>query len=85
VPRFAPHELTSADRRRFLPGRGIGVAAILVAATAAVYGQVYRFDFLVFDDPAYVSENRHVLAGLTTGGIRWAFTTIHDSNWIPLT
>ncbi len=61
------------------------MAAILVAATAAVYGQVYRFDFLVFDDPAYVSENRHVLAGLTTGGIRWAFTTIHDSNWIPLT
>ena len=51
----------------------------------AVYWQVYRFGFLVFDDPAYVSENRHVLAGLTTSGIRWAFTTVHDSNWIPLT
>ncbi len=61
------------------------MAAILVAATVAVYGQVYQFDFLVFDDPAYVLENRHVLAGLTTGGIRWAFTTVHDSNWIPLT
>jgi cytochrome c-type biogenesis protein CcmH/NrfG len=85
VPRFARQELTSASRRQFLSGRGIGLAAILVAATVALYGQVYRFGFLVFDDPAYVSENRQVLAGLTTGGIRWAFTTIHDSNWIPLT
>jgi tetratricopeptide (TPR) repeat protein len=61
------------------------LAAILVAATVAVYGQVYQFGFLVFDDPAYVPENSHVRAGLTTGGIRWAFTTVHDSNWIPVT
>jgi protein O-mannosyl-transferase len=77
--------LIATYRRPFLSGRAIGLAAILVASTLAIYGQVYGFGFLDFDDPAYVPENPHVLAGLTTVGVHWAFTTVHDSNWIPFT
>jgi protein O-mannosyl-transferase len=77
--------LISRDRRRFVRRCAVGLGAVLAVATLAVYWQVYRFGFLVFDDPAYVPENRHVLAGLTGGGIRWAFANFHDANWIPLT
>jgi Tfp pilus assembly protein PilF len=70
---------------RQLRGRTFWLGALLVAVTSAVYWPVCRFEFLVFDDPAYVTENAHVLAGLTLGGIRWAFATFRDANWIPLT
>jgi hypothetical protein len=65
--------------------RNLGLSALLVAATLSVYWQVGRFDFLVFDDPAYVTENSHVLPGLSANRVGWAFETFHDGNWIPLT
>lgn len=64
-------------------GRALGAG--IIALTLGVYWQVGHFGFIVFDDPAYVTENRQVLAGLNLHGICWAFTTIHDANWIPLT
>jgi hypothetical protein len=41
--------------------------------------------FILLDDNAYVTENPAVRSGLTTEGIRWAFTTFHAANWHPLT
>jgi hypothetical protein len=38
-----------------------------------------------YDDPQYVTQNPQVRAGLTWHGVVWAFTSAHDSNWIPLT
>jgi protein O-mannosyl-transferase len=61
------------------------LGGLLLALTVTVYWQVSGFGFLVFDDPAYVSENRQVLAGLNGAGLRWAWTGFHDANWIPLT
>ena len=49
------------------------------------YGEVWDFDFVNIDDPAYVLENRHVKAGLSFGGIHWALTTFEVANWHPLT
>ncbi|MFC1895071.1 tetratricopeptide repeat protein [Thermodesulfobacteriota bacterium] len=57
----------------------------LVIATFAVYCQVQHYDFVIFDDDDYVSDNRHVRNGVTIQGISWAFTTFHASNWHPLT
>jgi protein O-mannosyl-transferase len=57
----------------------------ILALTLGVYWQVCHIGFIIFDDSAYVTENRHVLAGLNLNGIRWAFTTVHDANWIPMT
>jgi tetratricopeptide (TPR) repeat protein len=38
-----------------------------------------------YDDPLYVTGNPQVRGGLTWHGVVWAFTSAHDSNWIPLT
>lgn len=56
----------------------------LFAATIATYWPVTHHDFIVYDDPIYVTENPHVRAGLTWRGITWAFSTSHGGNWHPL-
>jgi len=61
------------------------VSAALVAAGAFVYAPVRHHEFLNFDDPQYVSENRHVTNGLSGPALSWALTTGHASNWHPLT
>ncbi len=63
----------------------LGICLVLVATTAALYGQVCTFEFINHDDPEYVSENPVVQRGLTWEGLQWAFTTIEMSNWHPLT
>ena len=57
----------------------------LAILTLAAYAQVWRNAFILFDDPDYVTDNPVVQAGWTWAGVRWAFTTMHASNWHPLT
>jgi protein O-mannosyl-transferase len=71
--------------RRIVVRPELGLGLVLIAVTGAVYARTASFGFVVFDDPTYVSENPHVLNGLSLSGIRWAFSKIHDCNWIPLT
>jgi Flp pilus assembly protein TadD len=63
----------------------VWAAVFLATAVVAVYGQVYDFDFVEFDDPGYVTDNPFVRGGLTWDGMRWAFSTGHMWNWHPLT
>src|SRR5437867_9103308 len=65
--------------------RGILICAGLVLITVAAYWPVLQNGFVNFDDPDYVSGNPRVLAGLTMAGARWAFVSVHSSNWHPLT
>jgi tetratricopeptide (TPR) repeat protein len=58
---------------------------LLVLATVATYYPVSGHPFIEFDDNKYVTENSHVLAGLTGSTVAWAFTTYYASNWHPLT
>ena len=51
----------------------VWLCLLLVLATVTVYGPVGGFDFVDFDDNAYVTENRRVQDGLTIDGLRWAF------------
>ena len=57
----------------------------LLVAVAGAYWPVRRFGFVRFDDPLYVTENPHVLGGLTLPGLQWAFTSGHAANWHPVT
>jgi tetratricopeptide (TPR) repeat protein len=57
----------------------------LILGTLLVFWQVYNFGFINYDDNDYVSENPHVLNGLTWDGVIWAFTTNCSANWHPLT
>lgn len=61
------------------------IALCLVLATAIVYWPALNHQFINYDDPAYVTQNRYVRMGLTYGSIQWAFTTVHMGNWNPLT
>ena len=61
------------------------LCAALATLTAAVYAPVRHHAFLRYDDPVYVTDNPHVVAGLTREGIVWAFTGVHGATWHPLT
>jgi protein O-mannosyl-transferase len=60
-------------------------AAGLAVATVLAYWGVWRHGFVVTDDPAYVFDQPMVQDGLTSAGIRWAFTTMTAANYHPLT
>jgi len=61
------------------------VALLLAAAVLAVYWSVQDFDFIEFDDNAYISENRHIMDGFTCEAVTWALKDIHTGYWHPLT
>ena len=57
----------------------------LALVTFAVYAPTLHHEFLDYDDQQYVTENPHVLAGLTWSGVVWAFKSFYASNWHPIT
>ena len=71
------------------PGRGrhlpLYTGLLLALLTLAAFLPVLANDFVRFDDPLYVTANRHVREGLTGAGLLWAFTANVASNWHPLT
>jgi Flp pilus assembly protein TadD len=65
--------------------RTVVLCLVLMAATLAVYNPVNRNAFVNFDDDHYITGNPHVLAGLNTDTVKWAFTNYYEANWHPLT
>lgn len=61
------------------------IAAGIVALVVAVYAGVGGHAYLNLDDDVYVTRNPWVRNGLTWESARWAFTTVHEAYWIPLT
>ncbi len=61
------------------------ICLALAFATAAVFWQVYAYDFVNYDDPTYIYENPHIQSGITLKAIKWAFTTDRTGYWHPLT
>lgn len=68
---------------RFLPEAMI--CFLLSAAILIVYFQVRGFEFVNFDDPAYVENNDFVKKGLSWESVQWAFQSTSAGNWHPLT
>lgn len=58
---------------------------VIALSVIAVFSPVLWHDFVSFDDHAFVLHNPYMQSGLTLDGIRWAFTSGYESNWIPLT
>ena len=64
----------------------IAVCLLLAAVVWIVFGQTRHFQFINYDDPAYVYKNPAITQGLNWRGILWVFT--HDNGlgeWFPLT
>ena len=76
--RHAPADAAESRKDQLV---AIGLAALTVAA----YARVWTLGFVNYDDPAYVTDNEHVLAGLRWSGIVWAFTSNTEANWHPIT
>src|ERR1700753_1431976 len=58
---------------------------IFALITVLLYWRTVGYEFIVVDDHKYVFQNAMVLKGLSWPGIKWAFTTVHASNWHPIT
>ena len=65
--------------------RNMLVYSVIIFATLSVYLPVKDFDFVVYDDSTYVSNNPIVQAGLTLKNVLWSLTATEASNWHPLT
>src|ERR1035438_3335028 len=61
------------------------VGVLLAAVTLAAYWPVLLNDFVSYDDRAYVTENAHVLQGMSWANIAWGLRTAHAGNWHPVT
>jgi len=81
--------LHSTERRRSRTHDGrvvTGIVSVFLAVIVWIaFGQALRHEFVGYDDQRYVVQNPWVTNGLTPGGIKWAFTHVHASNWHPLT
>lgn len=58
---------------------------LLTIVTLGVFWQVRSFEFIKYDDNKYVTENEHILSGLTLNNVVWVFTNQHGGHWHPLT
>lgn len=67
--------------------REIIICFFLTLSILATYWGIQHADFVYYDDPDYIFENRHVTSGLTWQGIEWSFLRLDQvtANWHPLT
>jgi tetratricopeptide (TPR) repeat protein len=63
----------------------VWIPLLLVVATAAVYQDVRRHDFVDLDDFPYVLENRDLRVSSLAEALRVAFRSTSQVNWTPLT
>ena len=81
-----PRAGTALPARRSMALRA-AVALLLVGVTVAIFGRAYRYEFLIYDDNHYVTNNEQVKRGLSVETFLWAFrpTSLVAANWHPLT
>jgi len=61
------------------------LSLLLAGFLAALYWPATGYDFVYYDDNAYVYENPAVLGGLSFPGVKEAFTSLRKGLWLPLT
>lgn len=61
------------------------ISILLAGLTLALYFPMVHHEFINLDDWQYVVENPDIRSGLSLQGFRRAFTSLHASNWHPLT
>ena len=71
--------------RALMPSQAMWASLGLLAAVSIAYWPVHRFGFVRLDDPLYVTENPHVLEGLTWRAVWWSLTSSYAANWHPVT
>lgn len=67
------------------PSAKIAVAALLFLCTALPFARAVRYGAVNCDDYTYAYEHAEVSSGLTPKGVVWAFRTVEDGIYMPLT
>ncbi len=68
------------------PAKALPILSLLLGAiTLALYNTAARHGFSNYDDDRYILTNAHVRGGLSWSTIRWAFTSLDEANWHPMT
>ena len=62
-----------------------GICLLLAAITLAVFYRTFDYGFVNLDDDLIVTDNPHITAGLSAGGVAWAFTHFDSYFYTPLT
>lgn len=57
----------------------------LILSSLALYSPAGRHPFLNYDDGRYIADNAHVKYGFSWASVQWAFTSLDESNWHPVT
>lgn len=70
---------SSPEKRTFV------LCLLLALLTLLLYNPVSHYQFVNFDDDHYIIDNTHVRTGLSWATVSWAFTSMEESNWHPLT
>jgi tetratricopeptide (TPR) repeat protein len=63
----------------------VWISIALVAISVIVYQSVRGFEFVNWDDPSYITENKNVLGGLSWPSVKWALFTATTPYWHPVT
>ena len=61
------------------------ICLLLSLSVLVLFWQVQDYDFILYDDNLYVTENEHVQKGLSREGLSWALTATDAGFWHPLT
>ncbi len=61
------------------------IAAAVFAGVAALYARTAAFDYINMDDHLYVQGHEVVERGLSWEGVKYAFTSYSEGNYLPLT
>ena len=61
------------------------IVIFFIFSSYITYSQIIGNDFINFDDNEYIVENYSIQSGFNTGSIKWAFTSVVQGNWHPLT
>lgn len=77
------HAENQYERRRVVSPE-IFVCITVAIVSVLVFWRVRSFDFVVYDDFAYVVDNPHVNTGLRWENVRGAFFNLYVSSWFPL-
>ena len=61
------------------------LAVLLALLTIAIYWPATQCGFVNYDDDMYVTDNAHVISGVTWESLKWACLNPVSANWHPLT
>jgi protein O-mannosyl-transferase len=60
------------------------LTAVMVIFVFISYWPLHENSFIKADDDNYITQNSHVMSGLSIENVKWAFTSFAAGYWIPL-